>query len=480
MRYLEILLLVISILLPFFLHQEFIKKKSLSISISLLALFLAHLILEGFRWQMSPIYLAYSICLFCVFRKKEIFIGNWLKKSFVGLCYILLISLGYLFATIFPIFQLPAPTGPYQVGARYIHCYTDDDEVITQENGDKRTVEVKVWYPAFDEKAEKEKYLPKAGRLGFAKKYNLPGGTFSYLDYISTHTYKHAEPAEGIFPVLLFSHGYNSNAFGYHAIIEEIVSQGYIVFNINHTYESVGATSPDGKILLYDKVYEAANNNEEMAKMIWEAMEGYKNANTIEDKKNAINYALKNYYAAAISNRWEKDIAAVTDQISQLNKTSFLASHMDESRIGLFGHSQGGSVVGQALFHNAQLKAGVNIDGVQWGFMSDTTLTKPYLYLSSDWPESHPDFNEIAFSKGSNSVFYKAKIAASGHSNFMDIPYMINLPAINEAGNIPPKNASKLTADLVVSFFNRYVKDDIVDITAVYKDRTDLSIKKIE
>ena len=65
----------------------------------------------------------------------------------------------------------------------------------------------------------------------------------------------------------------------------------------------------------------------------------------------------------------------------------------------------------------------------------------------------------IAYQNGSLADFYTAKIKKSGHSNFMDIPFMINLPTLNEAGTIEPKEAIKTTAKLVTSFFDQYLRD---------------------
>ena len=124
---------------------------------------------------------------------------------------------------------------------------TNRDEIITSDPMDKRELTIKAWYPADVTTEKREKYLPSAEREGFAIKYGLPKKTFGYLDLTATNTYENPPVAEGKYPVLIFSHGYYSKASGYYAIIEDIVSQGYIVINLNHTCLLYTSPSPRDK-----------------------------------------------------------------------------------------------------------------------------------------------------------------------------------------------------------------------------------------
>ncbi|MDZ7776599.1 MAG: hypothetical protein U5L09_13805 [Bacteroidales bacterium] len=67
----------------------------------------------------------------------------------------------------------------------------------------------------------------------------------------------------------------------------------------------------------------------------------------------------------------------------------FLSKSVDYSKIGVFGHSQGGSAIGQTMLEDNKIVAGINIDGAQWGNMIDNkNFSKPFLLISADWPES--------------------------------------------------------------------------------------------
>ena len=134
----------------------------------------------------------------------------------------------------------------------------------------------------------------------------------------------------------------------------------------------------------------------------------------------------------------------------------------------------------QALLDDNRIIAGVNVDGMQWGEMIDTKMTKPFALISSEWDSSHPNLNVHAYHNGSSSDFYNAKILNSGHSNFMDIPLMINLPFINEAGTINPNKAYKVTTKIVLQFFDMYLLDKPSNLLELANKYPELEIKLIK
>ena len=477
MRAFEIILLVLCFISIIYVSIEKVKankKLKLAIVLGILAI---HLISEGFRWQMIPIYLLLLIIAFCFYKEYALLKGNWFKKSLKIMGIIILLIIGFVLPKTLPVFELPKPTGTYKVGSQYIHLKTDRKEVITENPNDKRELMIKVWYPATIKSEAKEPYLNEGDRISFAAKYGLPKSTFNYLNYVKTNTYLEPEVFNEKFPVLIFSHGSYSKASGYYAIIEEIVSHGYIVLNINHTYESTGTLFPDGSIKLYNQEYDKKYiSNQKMAELAWKMQQDYANATTEKERFSASDFALKNYIAATISKRWSKDISSVIDKIEVWNKSSFLANHLEVSKIGVFGHSQGGTSVGQTILDDKRVSAGANLDGIQWGSMIDTLLTKPFISISSDWKHPHPSYNKYAYRNGSTAVFYDAKIKNSGHASFMDIPLMINIPTLNEAGTINPKEAYQIINETVVSFFDNHLKNKENDLLKLKEKYPSLEI----
>ncbi|ORL44929.1 carboxylic ester hydrolase [Zunongwangia atlantica 22II14-10F7] len=393
--------------------------------------------------------------------------------------YIVVLVLSWSLPMLLPVFTLPAPTGKFKIGTKYIHIKTDRPELITQDQKDQRELMLKVWYPAQITEEGLEDYLDKGSRLGFATKYGLPAWSMNYLDFIKTHTYIQPAIAKGKFPVLIFSHGHYSNAFGYYSLLEEIVSQGYIVININHTYESTGSIFPNGEIKLYNTTYDSLSNNSEQAEMVWNATQQFQQAENTEEEYQAIKDILTDYVAAKSIQRWSNDISSVIDHLENDKQLSFIATHMKKSGIGVFGHSHGGAAAGQALLDDKRIEAAINIDGTQWGDMINSTLNKAFASISSAWPEEHPNFNNQAFRNKSNADFYNIRINNTGHSNFMDIPLMVNVPAINEAGDMAPFKAYEITNSLILKFFNKYLLNKQNNIYAIENKFEEVSIQTV-
>lgn len=460
MRIFEIILLLLSVSSIFYLSirkNTIYKKIEFTIILGLLAI---HFIFEGYRWQMIPIYFLLLIILFLIFKEKSPLKGNWFLKSLKIIGFLFLLIIGFMLPTALPVFELPETTGNYKIGSQYIHLKTDREEIITENPDDKRELMIKVWYPAIIKNEEKEPYLNDGDRFSFAAKYGLPNATFNYLDYVETNTFIAPEIANEKFPILIFSHGSYSKASGYYAIIEEIVSHGYIVLNINHTYESTGTLFPDGTLKLYNQDYDNKFiSTQKMADLAWKSSEDFKNAKSEEEKLSISKNILKNYIAADMTRKWSEDMTSVLGELQKWNTSSFLKNHLDISKIGVFGHSQGGSAAGQITLDDERISAGINMDGVQWGTIIDSTFTKPFMHLSSDWISPHPNFNKYAYRNGSTNVFYDAHVKNAGHASFMDIPLMVNLPQINEAGTINPKESYKITNETIISFFDNHLKN---------------------
>lgn len=462
MQLFEILLLSTSIIYLGFdlFSQKIIATKY--ISGVLLIVLLLHFLLEAYRWQMIPVYLIWLIAFITGLRRSQKKPGT-IIKVLKGFGLTLLLALGIFFPSVLPVFDLPQPRGPYTVGTRDILLELDREEVITANESDRRKLMIKVWYPSLEKEGEMDPYIDKGGRHGFALKYGLPESTFNYLDQVNTHVYRNLNIADEKFPVLIFSHGYNSKANNYYALLSQIVSQGYVVLAVNHTYESTGSTFPDGSETYFN--YEYARKIEEGT---WEDMKpvvaAFKEDLSFKDRHPIVKKGLKNYFVREMVERWAKDLTDIVDHIDSWNTSGFLKAKLDTDKIGVFGHSRGGGAAGETLLTDKRIKAGVNIDGVQWGRIVETSFEDPFLFISADWPEDKEDLNSHAYINKSRSVFYEARILSTGHSSFMDIPFMIPLEALSEAGDIEPETGIEISSKLITAFFDRYLKNKKVDI----------------
>lgn len=441
-------------------------------------LLLINLFFEGYRWQMLPIYIVFLWAITFLVRKQKLEQSSFLR-IFRFLVFIVLIGSGIFLSLALPIFDLPQPSGDYNVGTHDVLIELDREEVITKSKTDKRQIMVKVWYPSNEVGSVQDQYIDKGGRHGFAKKYSLPFSTFNYLDKIETNVYKDVKLAEDSFPVLIFSHGYNSKANNYYTLISEIVSQGYIVFAVNHTYESTGTTFLDGSEVYFNNEYA-----EKIQQDTWQEMKpvinAFKEGLSFQQRHPIVRKALKEYFVREMVERWSQDLKSVIDELEEYNNNGFFKNSLDLSKIGVFGHSRGGGAAGETLLTDDRIKAGVNIDGVQWGKIVDTSFDNPFLFISADWPEDKEDLNSHAYISKSKTIFYDARISETNHSNFMDIPLMVGFNFISEAGEIEPKLALEITNNLIVSFFDKHLKGKATSIEPLTSSYQNLKLEVFE
>ena len=462
MQNLEILLLLASVVYLIF-NRLINKNLTKPYVIGLLVLvMLIHLIFEGSRWQMIPAYMIWIIAFINALKRTETRPSTLIfVLRTIGLFIILAVSI--MLPSVLPVFKLPQPSGSFNVGTKDIYLALDREEVITVDPADKRNLMIKAWYPSTETRGEIDPYVDKAGRNGFAQKYGLPVSFLNYLDKVDTHVYRNTPIAEGSFPVLIFSHGYNSKANGYYALLSEIASHGYVVFALNHTYESTGTSFLDGSEAYFDYAFA-----DKIQKDTWYIMEpvieSFKRDLSFEDRHAVVQKGLRDYFVKDMVERWARDIVDVDKELDHWNNSGFFKGSLDVSKIGVFGHSRGGGAAGHSLLLESRIKAGINLDGVQWGRIVDTTFQKPFLFLAADWPAEHENLNQHAYVNRSTSVFYDGIILQTGHSNFMDIPLMVPIKILSQAGRIDPEMGLEISSKAVTYFFDRHLKNKKVDL----------------
>lgn len=478
MQHLELVLIITStgyIIFNQFIHQKLNKTYVIGLLVFILSL---HLVFNGPRWQMIPGYLLWLIALITAIVRSDRKPSTILSVfKIIGI--LMLMALSVALPSALPVFELPKASGSYNVGTMDMLLELDREEVITSDTTDTRSFMIKVWYPSKEKGVEMDPYIDPAGRNGFAQKYGLLPSMLNYLDKVETNVYRNIQVADETFPVLIFSHGYNSKANGYYALLTELVSQGYIIFAINHTYESTGSTFPDGTMRYFD--YEYARQIESNTWSIMEpVIEAFKSDLSFEERHPIVKKGLTTYFVRDMVERWAQDMLDMVDRLDNWNNSGFFKGKLDMANVGTFGHSRGGGPAGETLLIDNRIKAAANIDGVQWGRIVDTIFQKPFLFLSADWPEEHEDLNQHAYINKSTSIFYEGTVLQSGHSNFMDIPFMIPIRTLSQAGNIDPYLSMEITTKVVTSFFDKHLKQkdiDLNDLGAEY-DMLELNVFK--
>ena len=76
----------------------------------------------------------------------------------------------------------------------------------------------------------------------------------TYLKHAPTNAYEDAPLLAGAkeLPTLFYSHGYGSFLSQNSALMEDLASHGYVVYSVQHTYDSSATVFPDGSVAFTD------------------------------------------------------------------------------------------------------------------------------------------------------------------------------------------------------------------------------------
>ncbi len=265
-----------------------------------------------------------------------------LKSSLVITGTALLGILWYISPIIKP---FPDLTGDHHIGTTTM-MLTDIERAETYSDNphEKRSLMVRFWYPTDDVSSaipyfylgKKLPYLQKA----FASTSHIPELISSILfPTIATHAYKDTpiSTSKNRYPVILFSHGLlGLPSDMYVAILENLASHGYLVVGIDHPYFNILTLYPNGKII--------------------SSLSAQFNNSSPEEQK---------VFQTKATDVYKMDMLFVLDQLTLLNddQSSIFYDKIDLERIGVMGHSAGGTVAIEFCRMDKRCKAIVDLDG---------------------------------------------------------------------------------------------------------------------
>ncbi len=250
--------------------------------------------------------------------------------------------------------SLPTPTGKFAVG-RTLFDWVDPRPTTPPTT--PRELLVWVWYPAVPQPgAAYDSYIPAVLRRPPAPRDLLTRD----VSLVRGHSLANAgvSPGRPSYPVAIIGAGATAPIVSYSTIAEDLASHGYVVVGFDSAYRTSLVVFPDGRV-----IPEAPQNNPELA--------SEKELPTIGERLTE----------AAVA-----DTKFLLDQLEQLNRSngSPFAGRLDLARVGVFGHSLGGSTALQLCQEDVRCKAGIDIDGRPAGAVVQTGLSKPFMFILSD------------------------------------------------------------------------------------------------
>ncbi len=256
---------------------------------------------------------------------------------------------------------------------------------------------------------------------------------------------------------------------GNSAQCEELASHGYIIVGISHPYDNCIVQFPDGRI---------ADGLKSIAKR-----------RPIEQENLVENSALI----------WLFDTYFVLDQLEQLafDKTSLFYQRFDQNRIGIFGHSIGGSTAIKSSCFDSRIKAAVNLDGALFGPKIKRKIDIPVMVMlagngvqmherpwtQDEWKKFSirsvekeemvkvgylPAIKELSLS--AQHDFITLVVKNTGHFDFCDLAFykwtplvLIILTMLDRSGLklglIDGFRATEIVNAYLVNFFDKYLKN---------------------
>jgi hypothetical protein len=307
-----------------------------------------------------------------------------------------------------------------------------------------------------------------------ARNFGYGSEALSGLDRVSAHSVEGAPPAHGLaFPILIFSHGYESYPAQNTALLERLASHGYIVISIGHPHDAADLRLADGTLVTTS--HPAGNDP------VYAALRKTLTSGPTHETRTA---ALQGYAQAFSRDRlgasliaWRDDTVFVARSIETRRVPSALVPVLatgDTQRLAFMGMSFGGAVAASSCKLVEQCRLVINLDGGNYDpTLFNAPVERPLLLLMSDWVHlplpnrpSDPEFNfnDYAYEPwsraGLNPDVVRLRLDGIRHMGYTDLILLLDGPEHESRfGTIAPSIAVEATGAASLAFLNQYLKD---------------------
>jgi predicted dienelactone hydrolase len=345
-----------------------------------------------------------------------------MKKTILMAVTALTLTLTSPTASADPALTLAKPTGDRPVGTTSLYLKDSSRADPWVPSVPYRELMVSLFYPAASAQGPKKQFMTEAEAKAVFDEAGIEGIPPSVMTTVRTDAVVDARPAGRGLPAVVLSPGFKRPRAELTSLSEDLASHGYLVILVDHTYENVATTFPDGRVTGC-----AACGNYDEA--FWQKL-GRGRA---------------------------KDVSFVLDQLTH----SKWASLIDATRIGMAGHSVGGASTIGAMVTDPRIKAGIDIDGTTDDPLLAPGLDRPFLFLgrqsmyapgtgveSGTWQR---DWNQL---KGWKRWL---TVAGTAHPSFTDIGLVGEQLGLDFGATTPAARGQAITAAYVRAFFDQHL-----------------------
>jgi len=290
-------------------------------------------------------------------------------------------------------------------------------------------------------------------------------------------------PSSKPFPVLLYNPGGGNARFMSHFVVQQLVSNGFVVFGLEHFGDSPADHLPDGTLLTLDNP--PLTNNPFLN--LSDPLANYTAVQVIMELNRM--YGEREYILLPVN---VADNEFVIQKIKELNKQDpFWSSRLNVEKFGALGWSYGGATSIDLLVNNPLVTAAIDLDGQFFGHNKEIMNTeKPFLLFHGDIqpPSGSPGMKEALqfeisvieqmyedFYKRSSGTRFRSHVIGTNHGSFSD---WLLFDTAQTPGPIRDQilKTSKIIINTTIAFFQRYFLCDLsVDMPTYPSSEVDFS-----
>ena len=339
---------------------------------------------------------------------------------------------------------LPAPTGHLRIGTTIVHLVDKSRPDPWVPSQKFRELMIQIWYPARTVRGYPRVPYTTPATARFIEKQQL-GNNAPALNLPITDGHLDAPvlPAQGGWPVVLYSPALGEERSETTAIVEDLVSRGYLAVTIDHVHDSGVVELPGGRL----------------------------EASAVPDPTSAVTTKEINSRVA--------DVRFILDQLAVINDGGNpdhehkplprgLRGALDLEHIGMFGHSDGGSTTGHVLHVDARVKAGINLDGTLYTSQARASSDHALMLFGRQDLDPYEAKTWDIFDKHQRGPKLRLNLLKSGHGTFSDftvltpqIAAILGLPPsfyIGLQGTINGQRAMAIQRTYIGAFFDKYLR----------------------
>lgn len=407
------------------------------------AALVVQLSVEGYRWQMIPLYLA-AVGLAVgdvLFLEREL---KWSRRLVRGVLGVLGLFLLVVLPVLLPVPEIPEPSGPQAIGTMTVPI-VDHSRVETYGDppGGPRQFMAQIWYPAVPDTDQEPVVWSEDWEVvapAISRNMGFPSWFLGYTRYSLSHARESLPIVDDTFPVVIFSHDWQGVRTIALNQIEELVSNGYIVIAPDHTYVAAATVLEDGEVV-------------------------YADPNALPDPEDPD--VTEDAYQRSASDLVANLAADLTTLLGELEAGhdgafSAIADETDLDHIGLYGHVAGGGAAIKACVENEMCTAVLGMDPwVEPLTEQDLreNLTKPALYMrSGDTLDTANDALLQGISARGESITYLIGIADAERNDFVMTPLLSPFASqIGLTGDLPTSRITTIVDNYLLGFFDVFL-----------------------